>query len=338
MEEYLKQHSGEVARLREIAKDYRQDPERWIKQHRRLVVEFDTEPWIAIEILEENAYCTGQPEPPTPSRCAICRQPYDNPMYGCKAPVHQGKESEPPWVPTHRTRECITTPTENSDSAEYREIERAHRKAIHDAFRSGLQLLPQTEPWPCKEHDFVPLERSVLGSNDLWSIECPIFDCLAVVYGNPLLQARAEWNKRFGRAPKANDYPKKINSWHVFVSDGTECCNGCRSHLIYMDEVWKRDELKLCRLCASNWNPHDLTHCSCGKIPRPVAFLYSPGLWQWAVECCGQRSVGLFVFRGNLGLDRPMESDAVRRYDIPTHVTLGCPKLPKEYQVETTLR
>lgn len=93
-------------------------------------------------------------------------------------------------------------------------------------------------------------------------------------------------------------------------------------------------------------NPHNLTPCACGEIPRPVAVRWAyPGFpnghndWVWAVECsCGEsdhggwRAVADAVDRWNDGSRSTRTNIDARRYDIPPHVTLGCAELPEPWR------
>jgi hypothetical protein len=261
---------------------------------------------------------TGTPEPPTPPRCANCRQPYDSPHPDCLAVVHQRQRVEPGWVPTHRT--------------------------------AGFQPRPQPELWPCKECGELPMGQcSWTGIADCYQYNCsPCHDGIdePFVEASTEPQARAAWNERFGRAPE-----RCLDCCANLVELGTLYCESCQDE----DDIRASNAVEslnrrapgtgcVCGRqpkdgnCARCANPHNLIPCECGEIPRPVAYL-EKRKWWWGVECHAGIQGGHFMPDGvrnwlQEGGSRiePERHIQARRYDIPTHVTLGCAELPKEYR------
>lgn len=155
------------------------------------------------------------------------------------------------------------------------------------------------ELWPCKECGQAPILYRH-GETSVY-FQCPHGHHRSKPFPT-LAQARSEWNERFGRARQ------KIPSEAELV------------------EALRGD------------NPHGLTPCACGEIPRPVA--YARGVWYWGVECaaCDKLSYGhqdlsrAIGYWGNGDYRTPNDDVGARRYDLPTSLTLGCAELPEEYR------
>ncbi len=149
-------------------------------------------------------------------------------------------------------------------------------------------------------------------------------------------QAREEWNRRYGRAS--------------FKSSCTKPMANCRDgHYLTPIGPSNFGFEGIDKIPRERWdqpNPYDLTPCSCGQIPRPVAVRWTirnnPGrynVWCWVVECgCGKSDHGGWntakeaIDRWVYGNRKTRPNIAFRRYDLPTDLVLGCATLPKEYR------
>lgn len=105
----LTDYAKQVEELRRIAKDFGQDPERWIERHKRLSASYDG--WVAIELLTEPASHTGQPEPVPQPTCVNCQGERSKPLNGCLTKFHYGQDAVFGWgrVVEHSTESSKTS-------------------------------------------------------------------------------------------------------------------------------------------------------------------------------------------------------------------------------------
>lgn len=232
---------------------------------------------------------------------------------------------------------------------------------------------PHSDLWPCDECRELPKYDQNPGIDHEYA--CASCRHKSTGWRMTEPQARAEWNERFGRArqkiPSEAELVESLRGRAPTLSQKVraELDHGGKSaQAAKWAETKKRIHPRCyeedhnppghapkigCLECGGKGvhfddcaakNPHNLTSCTCGEIPQPVAVQYSNG-WSWGMWCGNRISDGFPTVTGlvkawNGGWHSRPCGDAARigiprRYDIPTSLTLGCAELPDEYRDET---
>lgn len=235
--------------------------------------------------------------------------------------------------------------------------------------------LPELEELlPCKE----------CGEHPDVCVTDNVFVCWQGDTGHPTFEASsvAEWNRRFGKQPQPDLLPcRKCGDLPELSIGGLLLrCSQCRDwykgeSVLWALQGWNRtyglNHYDVCQ-CHPNpkaitvcdgfggcvnagdaidnveaqLNPHGLTPCECGEVPRAVAFQWMSKIsaayyhWFWGVECvCGNNNTpGHYQCDSAIGCwnagdrSRYIHDNSTRRYDIPTDVVLGCRDLPEKYR------